>query len=262
MSTERKDVIRSLVPGFLICVLLLGIHLYRSTFHESLMWLGLFPRSEEQVHGILTFPLVHDDWEHVLSNTIPLFVLMALLRYHYSTVWIRVSLLNWVLSGIWLWLGGRAALHIGASGFVYGLASFLFFSGLLRWGERRSMAISLVVVFLYGGLIWGLFPFLREVSWEGHLFGGLSGILLAWTYRKQPPQRPVYEWELDEKDDGLDIENYAMEAEEMIEENTSSLIPSDTAFPGITQPIHYVFKPNQTKDSETDKEDSGEQAVK
>lgn len=226
------------------------------------MWLGLYPRSAEQGHGILTFPLVHDDWEHVLSNTIPLFVLMALLRYHYHTVWVRVSFLNWVLSGIWLWLGGRAALHIGASGFVYGLASFLFFSGLMRWGERRSMAISLVVVFLYGGLVWGLFPFLREVSWEGHLFGGLSGILLAWTYRKQPPQRPVYEWELNETDDHVDSEEYALEEDVSNEEYSTDHKPSDTSLPGITQPIHYVFKPNQTKDSETDKEDSGEQASK
>ncbi|MFM9055461.1 MAG: rhomboid family intramembrane serine protease [Bacteroidota bacterium] len=262
MSTEQREVMRSLLPGLLLCTLLLCVHVYRTTCQDSLMWLGLFPRSAEQVHGILTFPLVHDDWEHVLSNTIPLFVLMALLRYHYATVWVRVSLLNWILSGIWLWLGGRSALHIGASGFVYGLASFLFFSGLYRWGERRSMAISLVVVFLYGGLVWGLFPFLREVSWEGHLFGGLSGILLAWTYRKQPPQRLVYEWELDSTEDDVEPEEYSGDAATDHEGLLSDLKASDTALPGITQPIHYIFTPNEVKDSGTDANDSREPSGK
>lgn len=254
MSTDQRDVTKSMLPGLLICVLLLGIHLYRITYQDGLMWMGLFPRSTEQLHGILTFPLIHDDWEHVLSNIIPLFVMMALLRYHYQTIWLRVSLLNWVLSGMWLWLGGRSALHIGASGFVYGLASFLFFSGLLRWGERRSMAISLVVVFLYGGLVWGLFPFLREVSWEGHLFGGLSGMLLSWTYRKELPQRPVYEWELNEvneleNSEGLEESNSPSEGSTA--GYNTDLKTSDASIPGITQAIHYDFKPKDEESSDT-----------
>ena len=106
----------------------------------------------------------------------------------------KVFFYLWLIGGAWLWIGGRPSFHIGASGLVYGLASFIFFSGI--WRKWRSMlAVSMIVVFLYGSMIWGIFPWFKETSWEGHLFGGLAGLLLSWLYRKEGPQRPKFVWE-------------------------------------------------------------------
>jgi membrane associated rhomboid family serine protease len=95
-----------------------------------------------------------------------------------------------------VWLGGREAWHIGASGIVYGLASFLFFSGIIR-RYFRLVALSLLIVFLYGEMVWGVFPgvYGQSVSWESHMLGVFSGIVLAVLYRKEGPQRPVQEWD-------------------------------------------------------------------
>ncbi len=93
---------------------------------------------------------------------------------------------------VWLW--GREAWHIGASGLVYGLASFLFFSGIIR-KYFRLIALSLLIVFIYGSMVWGLFPGVyKDVSWESHMLGFVSGVILAICYRKEGPQPPVYEW--------------------------------------------------------------------
>ncbi len=202
MKPEVKSIFRSFIPGFIFVVILTLIKYYEEKSAGNLISFGLLPRSVHDLRGIITFPLIHKDYEHLFSNSIPLFILMALLRYFYKEMSFKVFTLVWILSGFWLWLGGRPAYHIGASGLVYGLSSFIFFSGVWR-KERKTMAVSLIVVFLYGGMVWGLFPFFRETSWEGHLFGGLSGLLLSWVYRKEGPQRVRYHWE-DEPEDPED----------------------------------------------------------
>jgi membrane associated rhomboid family serine protease len=207
MKPEGKAILNSFIPGTVFVAILTVIHYFFRSDNPGAIAFGLMPRNVDHLAGILTFPLIHEDTGHLYSNAVPLFILMALLHYIYKPLFWPVFILNWLLSGAWLWLGGRPSFHIGASGLLYGLASFLFFSGLWRW-ERRTMAVSLIVVFLYGGMIWGLFPFLKDVSWEGHIFGGMSGLLLSWVYRKREPQRPVYEWETDTGeeepvDDGL-----------------------------------------------------------
>lgn len=197
---ELKRIFRSFLPGTALILLMLLVYYYTISSGDRLLTYGLFPRSPGDFSGILTFPFIHRDSEHVLSNVIPLFILSAMLFYFYRVIAWRVLILTWLLSGFWLWLGGRPSAHIGASGLVYGLASFLFFSGVWR-RERRMMAVSLTVVFLYGGMVWGIFPLFRDVSWEGHLFGGLSGLLLSWVYRKEGPQRIVYDWEAEQEEE-------------------------------------------------------------
>ena len=113
------------------------------------------------------------------------------------------------MSGIWLWAAGREAYHIGASGLVYGFASFLFFSGIFR-KERSLMVLSLLVVFLYGSLVWGIFPIHPEISWESHLLGSLAGIITAFYFRKEGPQEKKFEWE----DEGEDNREWEMESDE------------------------------------------------
>jgi len=204
MNTEKKSLIRSfLLPLSFVGILWL-VKLAEITIPVDLSSWGVFPRTAGGLVGILTSPLVHGDLKHLASNSIPLVVLGAMLFYFYRTLPMRVFIWVYVLSGFWLWLGGRESYHIGASGVVYGLTAFLFISGLLR-RQNALMALSLVVIFLYGGLIWGIFPLYRMVSWEAHLFGMLAGLIMAITYRKKGPQRKKYDYELEEEEDESDV---------------------------------------------------------
>jgi membrane associated rhomboid family serine protease len=144
--------------------------------------------------GIIFSPFIHADFTHLFNNSLPFFLLSVALFYFYSEVALKVFLWTYFLTGILVWFGGREAYHIGASGLVYGLASFLFFSGIIR-KYYRLVALSLLVVFLYGQMVWGIFPGVyKNVSWESHMLGFFSGIILAIWFRKEGPQMPVYEW--------------------------------------------------------------------
>jgi membrane associated rhomboid family serine protease len=147
---------------------------------------GLYPRASYGLAGILTAPLLHDDLEHIVNNSTALLVLGWGLLYFYPRIAGRVVLLTWVLGGLGVWLTGRASYHIGASGVVYGIAAFLFLSGMLR-RQRTLMALSLLVAFLYGSLVWGVLPIVPRMSWESHFWGGLVGAALAVLHRHVPP---------------------------------------------------------------------------
>ncbi len=194
MKPEVKNIISSFIPGTIFIGILSLIKYYEVSQQVSFSTYGVFPRSLDEITGILTFPLIHKDYDHLFSNAVPLFVLMGMLNYFYKDMAGKVFFFLWLIGGAWLWIGGRPSFHIGASGLVYGLASFIFFSGI--WRKWRSMlAVSMIIVFLYGSMIWGIFPWFKETSWEGHLFGGLAGLLLSWLYRKEGPQRPKFVWE-------------------------------------------------------------------
>jgi membrane associated rhomboid family serine protease len=165
---------------------------------------GLFPLQAKGLIGIFTAPLLHANIAHLFANSIPLLVLGAFLFYFYIDIaWMILGLL-YLITGIWVWVFARGdAAHIGASGVIYGLASFLFFSGIIR-RETGLLVITLLVAFLYGGLIWGIFPQLfpnQPISWESHTMGLLAGIVLAIYYRNQGPQRKIWHWEEDDEDD-------------------------------------------------------------
>lgn len=167
--------------------------------------LGVLPREVSGLKGIITSVFIHGDLNHIVSNSLPLLVLGMMLFYFYKKIAKAVFVWLWLISGLWLWIGGRNSIqfptyHIGASTLVYGLASFLFFSGLFR-RHLRLMVVSALVVFLYGGIVWGVFPLKENMSWEGHLFGMLAGILVAYNYRKEGPQRKVYQWDDDDDTD-------------------------------------------------------------
>lgn len=159
--------------------------------------LGIFPLQSKGLLGIITSPLIHSDFEHLIANTIPIFALSWGIFYFYRPLAFRIVLYCLFTTNILLWLGGREAWHIGASSLVYAFASFLFFSGLFR-NYYKLIAISFVVAFLYGGLFWGIFPVLKDVSWEGHLFGGCSGLIYALAFRNEGPQKPKVVWEEDD----------------------------------------------------------------
>ena len=147
--------------------------------------------------SFIKYPLIHENFNHLISNSIPLLFLGIGLVYFYPNAALKVFIMVYFIPGILIWFFARTAYHIGASGLVYGLVTFFFFSGIIR-RDNRSIALALVVTFLYGGLVWGILPIDRTISWEGHFFGSLSGILCAFLFRKSdPPKR--YDWE-DEPD--------------------------------------------------------------
>ena len=169
-------------------------------FSTDLTEFGLTTGEISGLLGIITMPFLHGDFTHLAANSVPMPILGTLLYYFYNKVATTVLFWVWLASGAWLWfLGIHGVTHIGASGIVYGLASFLFFMGIIR-REYRSMVISLLVVFIYGSIFWGIFPIYKGISWEGHLYGAIAGVAAAIYFRKEGPPKIVYEWE-NESDD-------------------------------------------------------------
>lgn len=163
---------------------------------EVVAW-GIHPRNFMGLRGILFAPLIHDPStiSHLLNNSIPLLFLGWALYYFYPELANRVFAFIWFFSGFWVWLAVKDdSYHIGASGIVYGLASFLFYSGIIR-KQTNLLGLTMLVTFLYGGMVWGIFPYDLSISWQGHLFGGIMGLVLAIYYRKEGWQREKYEWE-------------------------------------------------------------------
>lgn len=159
---------------------------------------GLRPRTLEGLLGVLTVPLLHGSREHMFSNTAPLIVSLTTILYLYPNASVRVIPVIWLGSGLLAWMIGRPSLHVGASGFVYGLLAFVFVSGMIRQ-DMRSIAVSLLVWFLYGSMVWGVLPIRPRMSWELHLAGAVLGVAMAMVYRnwdRVPLKR--YDWEEDD----------------------------------------------------------------
>ncbi|MFA5619528.1 MAG: rhomboid family intramembrane serine protease [Weeksellaceae bacterium] len=171
---------------------------------------GIVPRNFIGLRGIILGPLFHGGWKHIINNSIPLAVLSFFAVLFYERIAYYVIIFGWLLTGLMVWLIGNLfpeetiGCHIGASGIVYLLASYVFFSGILK-KSRNLIAISLIVVFLYGGMIWGVFPeeYLPKlqgqnsnpISWESHLAGGVIGLIFAFITRKYGPETKKYSWE-------------------------------------------------------------------
>jgi membrane associated rhomboid family serine protease len=201
-SKEKDKVISSIAISFLFIFLLWLIKIFEAYTGFDLTGLGIYPRKASGLIGVLTSPLIHADFSHLVSNTITLFVLMFILFYTYRKSAIRVFFIVYIFSGLTVWLLARPAYHIGASGLVYGLLSFLFFIGVLR-KDTRSIALSLLITFLYGGLVWGVLPMDPKVSFESHLLGAIAGAVCAIIFRKTDPVIK-YDWEYEEEEDDDD----------------------------------------------------------
>ncbi|WP_299676853.1 rhomboid family intramembrane serine protease [uncultured Dokdonia sp.] len=208
---------------------------------------GVKPQTALGLRGVLFSPFIHGSIAHLWHNTVPLFVLSTALFYFYHKIAWRVFFFLILLSGIGTWFIGRSAYHIGMSGVIYGLVSFLFFKGI-RAKHFRLIALSLLVVFLYGSLVWGTLPVDEKISWEGHLAGLVSGALLGFCFRESVEKPPKYVWESEdynEEDDpfmrqfdenGNFIEIVEEEKEEDVEESPI---------------INYIYK-EEDSTSETD----------
>lgn len=206
MSKEKKRLLYSFAFPGLFLVLIWLVKIAEVTLNLNFTFLGIFPLRAKGLIGIITAPLVHSDFQHLAANSLPLVILGTGIFYFYHKIAYKVFFLIYLISNIWVWFGARYAYHIGASGLIYGFASFLFFSGVIR-KNIKLMAISLLVVFLYGSMVWGLLPIQPHVSWESHLMGAIAGLVLAFYYRDKGPKRKIYSWELEEEYDEEGDEN-------------------------------------------------------
>lgn len=201
-STNKRQIINAIfIPGIIAIVMILSFLLEKGMdwdFHTA----GVYPRRIENIWGVFTLVFIHSGWNHLINNVISFLILGSFLFFFYKQIAPKILILSYIFSGLILWMIGRESWHIGASGLIYSLAFFLFFSGILR-KYVPLIAISLIVAFVYGSMVWHIFPWQTydPVSWEGHLAGGLIGLCLSVWYRNEEPQKPVKEWEDEESDD-------------------------------------------------------------
>ena len=181
-----------------------AVHLVQVLLMLDLGYLGLFPRTLFGLRGVVLSPLLHADWQHLISNSAPLLVLGSIIMIFYRRVAWRSMLMIYLLTGLAVWLFGRTVFHIGASGVVYGLLSFVFWSGIFR-RNVKSIVLALIVLFLYSGFFYGILPTQEGISWESHLLGAVIGIFTAYWYKEEIEQgendRYVPSWELDPPDE-------------------------------------------------------------
>lgn len=277
---KTNSLTKSLVFPLIFLLIIWAIFYYDHKYSFDLYALGINPRKFSGLIGILFSPLLHGDFNHIISNTFPLLILATMLFYYYKDIAYKTFFIIYFSEGILVWLFGSLfftrnshldSYHIGASGIIYGLAGFLFFSGLIR-KNLTLYGTSLLVIFLYGSVVWGIFPlqfqraihyitYEQNISWEGHLFGFLTGLTLAFIFRKQGIQKPVYSWEKNNDDDIDDANPYWMVDENGNPINQETHLNNDgdmdiyknTSDNPYT--INYTYLPNK-------KEDGGDQVDK
>lgn len=183
MNQEKQKLKHSLIfPAFFVIIMWV-IKFVEYSLNISFYAFGIYPLRLKNLAGILFSPFIHGDMEHLISNTFPVFLLSVTLFYFYRKYAYKIFLLIFFFTGLFVWLVAREAYHIGASGIIYGIAFFLIFSGLIA-KNRALIAVSFIIIFLYGSLIWGVLPVDKNISWESHLFGAITGIILALGFSK------------------------------------------------------------------------------
>lgn len=204
MTKEKQQLIRSIRYPVILTLFLWLIHVVQFATGWDWAFLGVFPRESSGLLGILTGPLIHGSWEHLINNSLPLLILGASVFYFFKKIAWQVVFISYITPGLATWIAARPSFHIGISGVVYALAFFIFFSGVFR-KDIRSMTLSLLVAFWYGSMIWGVFPGQQGISWEGHLFGALTGLALAFNFRKAGPPKKTYPWQTEPDSSPYDI---------------------------------------------------------
>lgn len=241
LKAEKSKIFHTFFfPVFFITILWI-IKLGEIVFDYPLYNLGVYPRHPKGIIGVLTSPLIHGDFGHLISNSIPLFVLGSGLFYYYRTVAYKIFFMILFATGFWVWVAARPSYHIGASGVVYGLATFMFVSGAIK--KNMSLAaFALVVVFLYGNMIWGVLPVLPHISWESHLMGAIAGILMAIHYKQLGPQKTTYQWENEVDKDDENSNPIPLELIDTTSEDIAITNESNSSNTHINPTYHYVFK--------------------
>ncbi|WP_170227908.1 rhomboid family intramembrane serine protease [Vicingus serpentipes] len=224
---EKNKILNAIFFPSLFVLVISVVHALQYFLNYNWFHYGIYPLRVENLSGIILSVFIHGDFNHLFNNAIPLLILGTSLFYFYKEVALKVIVWIILMGGVWTWISAREAYHTGASGLIYGLFAFLMISGFIR-RNTQLISLSFFVVLVYGSMVWGIFPIKLNISFEAHFWGFISGIVLAVYYRKQGPQKVVYEWPEEEGEN---------------EEN---------AYWKINQPpkqskreINYIFKPKE-----------------
>jgi len=194
---KKKNLFSSLFFPVVLITTIWMVKLSEIVLEVDFSQYGIFPRKIEGLIGILFYPLIHGDINHLINNSTALFLLSIGIFHFYRPVAYKIYFWTYIMSGLWIWASARESYHIGASGLIYGFATFIFVSGIIR-KNTNLLALSLLVTFLYGGMVWGIFPIRPGMSFEGHLWGSVAGLILSFHFRKEGPQKKKYSWDLEE----------------------------------------------------------------
>jgi membrane associated rhomboid family serine protease len=236
-----------IVPSILVLLLwsVFGIEVF---WHLDMAELGIYPRRLSGLVGVVCSPFIHGDISHLFNNTVPLFLLTAAMVYFYRSISLKVLFYGILVSGLLTWIIGRESYHIGASGLIYVLVSFIFFKGI-QTKYYRLVALSLTVIVVYGGMIWYVFPTVDSgISWEGHLSGLLTGFVFVHLFQTPHYTKVIrYDWEKEEFDpmqdgfmkhfDANGNFNPLPKAEETETESSTASLPFVS--------IHYEYKESE-----------------
>lgn len=188
-----KRILYKVIAAIILLWLIKGTEIL---FQLDFSHYSVYPRELNGLIGLAFGPLLHSTFEHLLSNTLALIVLATFLFYEYPKSAKQVFAIIYFGSGIGIWLFARDSYHLGASGLTHGMMFFLFLIGVIR-RDKPAMAISMIVFFLYGSMMWTILPTEERISFESHLFGAIFGTVCAIVYRNHDP-KPVekkYSWE-------------------------------------------------------------------
>lgn len=165
-----------LILTFVICLWI--VQVINAHYGNALNDYGIFPRRPDGIYGVLIWVFLHGNFQHLLMNTTPLLVLGYFVALRGAIIFLRASIMVTVLGGLGVWIFGRPALHIGASALVFGYFGFLIAMGLYE-KSLGALLIAAITLFYYGGMIFGVLPSVSFISWEGHLFGLIAGVIAA-----------------------------------------------------------------------------------
>lgn len=224
-------------PIFFVLIIWL-VFWFEVRFGYNFSKYGIYPQTTKGLRGVLLSPFIHGDIQHIYHNTIPLFVLSTALFYFYRPIAWKVILFGILFSGLFTWFIGRSSYHIGASGLIYVLVSFTFFKGVFA-SHYRLIALSLLVIFLYGSMIWYTLPIEEGISWEGHMAGLVTGLIFALFFRKQVAKPKKYIWEQ---------ENYNEDDDPFLKHFDENGNFIESIEPEIEQEepiVNYTFKENR-----------------
>lgn len=204
LEKEALQLLNATRVPVLLVIVLWCIHIANVIWRLNLGQYGVFPRALDGIRGIFLSPFIHGDFQHLFSNSFPVFFLTFMISYFYRKIAVSSIFIIYLLTGIFVWLFGREVYHIGASGVAYGMVSFVFWSGLFR-RNVRSIVLALVVLFLYQGYFLGIMPNQEGISWESHLLGAVAGIIVSFIFKgvKEEDEERSVAWETPDEPERL-----------------------------------------------------------
>ncbi|MCH3884278.1 rhomboid family intramembrane serine protease [Tenacibaculum aquimarinum] len=215
---ELKFSKQTILIPILSVVIIWFVYWLEINFNYNFNKFGVFPRTIKGFRGVFLSPFIHSNTSHLFNNSIPLFIFLTSLLFFYKKVALKVLVYGGLLTGLFTWIIARDSYHIGASGIVYLLFSFIFFSGILK-RHLRLISLSLVVIFLYGSMIWYVLPIKEGMSWEGHLSGFVAGIIFAFLYKDKGIVKEEFQFTQTEFDEMFDEEGNLILQEEIFDTN-------------------------------------------